>query len=232
MAVLIELNNIHKTYHIGDQRQHVLRGVNLKINQGDLVSIMGQSGSGKSTLMNIMGLLDQPTLGHYFFAGEDVTSLNNDQLAEIRNRKVGFVFQSFFLLPRMSALQNVGLPLIYRGLKEEEIEAKSMEMLRKVGMADWSKHKPNELSGGQQQRVAIARALVGEPDLILADEPTGALDPRIGSDVLKLFIDLNKESLTTLVIITHDPKVAGFCRRQLKMEKGHIEELEVSALDE
>lgn len=232
MAVLIELNNIHKTYHVGDQRQHVLRGVNLTINQGDLVSIKGQSGSGKSTLMNIMGLLDQPTLGHYFFAGQDVTSLNNDGLARIRNKKIGFVFQSFFLLPRMNALQNVGLPLLYRGLKEDEIERKSMEILRKVGMLDWAKHKPNELSGGQQQRVAIARALVGGPDLILADEPTGALDPRIGFDVLKLFIDLNQESQATLVMITHDPKVASFCRRQLIMEKGHLEELEERVLDE
>jgi len=229
MPVLIELKNIHKTYHMGvddlsGKKQHVLRGVNLKIHQGDLISIMGQSGSGKSTLMNIMGLLDQPTLGDYFFAGDNVTGLSTNQLAEIRNRKIGFVFQSFFLLPRMNALQNVGLPLLYRGLKELEIEKKSLAMLEKVGMGPWVHHRPNELSGGQQQRVAIARALVGEPDLILADEPTGALDPRIGGDVLNLLINLNKDLKTTLIMITHDPKVAAYCRRGLVMDLGCVEE--------
>ncbi len=227
MSALIQLSNIHKTYHLGGHAQHVLRGIDLDIQKGDLVSIMGQSGSGKSTLMNILGLLDVPTMGEYYFDGERADKLNSDQRAEIRNQKIGFVFQSFFLLPRMNALQNIGLPLMYRGWPEEKIEEKSREILKKVGMENFWHHKPNQLSGGQQQRVAIARALVGEPDLVLADEPTGALDPRIGGDILKLFIDLNLSSQTTLMIITHDPKIAACCRRQIKMEQGHLNELEM-----
>lgn len=183
---------------------------------------MGQSGSGKSTLMNLLGLLDTPSSGEYYFNEARVDGLNPDERAEIRNQKIGFVFQSFFLLPRMNALQNVGLPLVYRGLPEEEIKIKSHEMLKKVGMENFWQHQPNQLSGGQQQRVAIARALVGEPDLVLADEPTGALDPLIAEDILNLFIDLNLSAHTTLIIITHDSKIAASCRRQIKMVQGKV----------
>ncbi len=225
MSALIQLHNIRKSYQIGDQVQQVLQGVNLNVEIGEIVSIMGQSGSGKSTLMNIIGLLDRPDSGHYHFLGNAVETLSADQLAEIRNQKVGFVFQSFFLLPRMTALQNVGLPLMYRGgLNEAEIEQRSLEILEKVGMVKWAKHRPTELSGGQQQRVAIARALVGKPAIVLADEPTGALDPKIGTEILDLFINLNEQEQTTLIIITHDPKVAARCWHRVKMVDGHIVE--------
>jgi putative ABC transport system ATP-binding protein len=225
MSALIQLHNIQKSYRVGGQVQQVLKGVDLEVNSGEVVSIMGQSGSGKTTLMNMIGLLDRPDAGHYHFAGDLVDGLTPDQLAEIRNQKVGFVFQSFFLLPRMTALQNIGLPLMYRGgLTEGEIEQCSLSMLEKVGMDKWAKHKPTELSGGQQQRVAIARALVGKPALVLADEPTGALDPKIGNDILDLFIKLNEEEGATLIIITHDPKVAIRCKHRVKMVDGHIVE--------
>ncbi len=224
MSILIELKQIRKSFQMGDQIQEVLKGVNLDIYRGDVVSIMGQSGSGKTTLMNIMGLLDRPDSGQYFFAGEAVANLDEKTLASIRNQKIGFVFQSFFLLPRMTAVQNVGLPLMYRGVDADEIHERAMRMLAQVGMERWWHHKPSELSGGQQQRVAIARALVGEPLLVLADEPTGALDPKIGTEVLDLFIELNAKHQTTLVIITHDPDVAHRCQHQVKMVEGHIVE--------
>ena len=222
MSSLIQLEHIEKSFQIGEQVQHVLRRVDLSVEQGELVSIMGQSGSGKSTLMNIIGLLDKPDKGMYHFGGENVSSLDQDALADIRNQKIGFVFQSFFLLPRLTALQNVGLPLMYRGIVEDEMHARGEALLEKVSMKKWMHHKPTELSGGQQQRVAIARALVGEPDLVLADEPTGALDPHIGQEVLELFIQLNQQENKTLVIITHDPSIAEQCKRQLKMVEGHI----------
>ena len=225
MTMLVQLHKIKKSYHVGEQSQQVLQGVDLEVHAGEVVSIMGQSGSGKTTLMNIIGLLDRPDSGHYHFAGNLVEHLSVDELAEIRNQHVGFVFQSFFLLPRMTAVQNVGLPLMYRGgLSEAEIHERSLAMLEKVGMANWAKHKPTELSGGQQQRVAIARALVGKPALVLADEPTGALDPKIGNDILDLFIRLNEEEGATLIIITHDPKVAHRCRHRVRMVDGHIVE--------
>ncbi len=222
MAALIQLKDINKSFQIGEQVQHVLQGLDLEIEKGELVSIMGQSGSGKSTLMNLIGMLDTPDTGQYFFEGQEVEHLPPNDLAAIRNRKVGFVFQSFFLLPRMTALQNVGLPLMYRGMPEPEIKTLSLAMLEKVGMTSWAFHKPTELSGGQQQRVAIARALVGQPALVLADEPTGALDPHIGSEVLDLFIHLNESEQTTLIIITHDPGVAKQCKRQLHMHEGQV----------
>jgi len=221
-TALLDLEDIHKTYIIGEQSQHVLRGVNLKVNHGEVVSIMGQSGCGKSTLMNLMGLLDRPDKGHYLFEGRDVKKCTTDELAELRNRHIGFVFKSFFLLPKLTAIENVELPLMYRGMHKQEMKQRAMAMLEKVHMADWANHKPNELSGGQQQRVAIARALAGEPELVLADEPTGALDPRIGSDVLKLFLNLNEQTNTTLVIITHDPSIAKQCKHQVRMEDGKI----------
>lgn len=222
MTPLIQLKDINKSFQIGEQVQHVLRDLSLDVDKGELVSIMGQSGSGKSTLMNLIGMLDTPDSGQYFFEGQEVEHLPQNDLAAIRNRKVGFVFQSFFLLPKMTALQNVGLPLMYRGVPEPEAKTASLAMLEKVGMADWSSHKPTELSGGQQQRVAIARALVGQPALVLADEPTGALDPHIGSEVLDLFIHLNESEHTTLIIITHDPGVAKQCKRQLNMHQGQV----------
>lgn len=222
MHPLIQLSHINKSFRVGEQTQRVLCDLNLTVEYGETVSIMGQSGSGKSTLMNIIGLLDRPDHGEYRFAGKAVNDLEPDALATIRNRKIGFVFQSFFLLPRLTALQNVGLPLWYRGTSEAEIAERSLAMLTKVGMVNWAQHKPSELSGGQQQRVAIARALVGEPAIILADEPTGALDPKTGCEVLDLFLSLNETEGTTLMIITHDPAVAERCWHQVKMVEGKI----------
>ena len=219
---IIALSGIQKSFKIGDQVQDVLRGVDFTVQSGELVSIMGQSGSGKSTLMNIIGLLDRFDQGEYVFDGKPIADYTDDELAGIRNTHVGFVFQSFFLLPRLTALQNVGLPLIYRNLSQEAIQQKSLAMLEKVGMADKAHHKPNELSGGQQQRVAIARALVGDPKIVLADEPTGALDPRIGKEVLDLFVKLNEAEGKTLIIITHDPKVAKTCHKQVNMVDGML----------
>lgn len=218
--IVIQLNGIRKSFKIGDEIQEVLKGVDLDIHRGELISIMGQSGSGKSTIMNIMGLLDGFDEGEYLFDGKHVGAYTNDELASIRNMHVGFVFQSFFLLPRLTALQNVGLPLIYRNMPEPEIKERAAAMLEKVGMGQKMHHKPNELSGGQQQRVAIARALIGDPTIVLADEPTGALDPLIGKEVLDLFIRLNEEEGKTLIIITHDPSVAKRCKRQIDMEQG------------
>lgn len=222
MIPLIDLKGVKKQYTIGDQVQQVLNGVDLSIQPGELVSIMGQSGSGKSTLMNIIGFLDTVEQGQYQFEGKPTGQLSADDLAHIRNQKVGFVFQSFFLLPRLTAIQNVGLPLIYRGWTPQKIKERSMEMLTQVGMGQYASHRPMELSGGQQQRIAIARALVGKPALVLADEPTGALDPKIGKEILDLFIDLNQKEHATLVIITHDPGVAKRCQRKLLMQEGRI----------
>lgn len=222
--MLLELKDLRKAYKVGDLTQPVLKGVNLAVQKGELISIMGRSGSGKSTLMNIIGLLDKADSGSYHFLGEDVADLSTYQYAQIRNREIGFVFQSFFLLPRLSALENVALPLVYRDMPKFDRHEKAMALLESVGLANWAHHKPNELSGGQQQRVAIARALVGDPSLILADEPTGALDPKIGQDILELFIHLNQERGKTLIVITHDPTVAQRCKRRLDMFEGHLEE--------
>ena len=202
----------------------VLQGVRLEVDRGDLLSIMGPSGCGKTTLMNILGLLDRPTGGSYLLEGREVSTMGDDELSAIRNARIGFVFQSFHLLPRLSARENVGLPLVYRGLGEKEIERRAREVLEKVGMQDRADHKPTELSGGQQQRVAIARALVGEPAIVLADEPTGALDSRIGEEIMQLFIRLNMEERITVVIITHDPGIARQCARQTRMREGVLYE--------
>ena len=219
---MLELIDIKKTYRIGPIDVDVLKGVSFKVDQGELVSIMGTSGCGKSTLMNIMGLLDRPTSGHYVLQGAEVAELSDDQRSDIRNRRIGFVFQSFHLLSRLSALENVGLPLLYRGMKSRDIQERSREFLRKVAMEDRALHKPNELSGGQQQRVAIARALAGTPAIILADEPTGALDTRVGRDILDLFLRVNEDEGMTVVLITHDPSIAAECRRCVHMEDGVI----------
>ena len=201
---------------------HALIGVNLQLERGEMIAIVGASGSGKSTLMNVMGFLDQCTSGSYIFSGQDVSHLSSVELSKIRNQKVGFVFQSFFLLPRLDALQNVMLPLFYREVEKKFAQEKALNMLEKVGMQRFIKHKPNQLSGGQQQRVAIARALVGDPDLILADEPTGSLDSKTGQEVMELFLHLNVQEKRTIVIVTHDKDVSRLCGRIVMLKDGCI----------
>jgi putative ABC transport system ATP-binding protein len=183
---------------------------------------MGVSGSGKSTLMNIIGLLDRPTRGVYILDNKEIGHYSDDELSVLRNQKIGFVFQSFYLLPRLTAVENVGYPLIYRNLPRKEIQHRALAMLDRMGMADRAKHRPNELSGGQQQRVAIARALVGKPSILLADEPTGALDSHVGKEIIDLFISLNQTEGITIVIITHDPNIASRCKRCVRMEDGKL----------
>jgi putative ABC transport system ATP-binding protein len=217
---MIELFEIHKAYPVGPTMVPVLNGISMTIGGGELVSIMGSSGSGKSTLMNIIGMLDWPTSGQYRLNGRDILAAGSDDLADLRNELVGFVFQSFFLLPRLTALENVTLPLFYRGTDEEEARAKAVGLLERVGMGSRLQARPMEMSGGQRQRVAIARALVGDPALVLADEPTGALDTKVGQEIMDLFIELNRERGITVVIITHDPGIAAQCRRRVLMRDG------------
>ncbi len=222
LSALISLENITKTYVTGESEFHALKGVDFQLQSGEMVAIMGSSGSGKSTLMNIMGFLDHCTTGRYCFSGRDVSRLKDDELAAIRNQKVGFVFQSFFLLPRLNALQNVMLPLFYRGEEESSAKLKALNILEKVGVRDFITHKPNQLSGGQQQRVAIARALVGNPEVIFADEPTGSLDSKTSHDVMQLLIDLNQQEQRTIVIITHDKEISFMCPRVVTMKDGCV----------
>ena len=219
MPNLIHARDITKTYVMGDQTVHALRGVSLDIAEGDFVAIMGASGSGKSTLMNILGCLDLPSSGEYALAGEAVQGMQGDQLASIRNRRIGFVFQQFNLLPRTSALENVELPMVYAGVNSAARRAKAMAALQQVGLGDRSAHTPSELSGGQQQRVAIARALVNQPQLILADEPTGALDSQTSEDIMRLLIDLNRLGLT-VVLVTHESDIAAWARRKIVFRDG------------
>ena len=214
--------NVSKIYRLGNQDFTALKDINLELNRGEMTAIVGASGSGKSTLMNILGFLDQCSAGQYFFANQDVSHLAENKLAEIRNLKVGFVFQSFFLLARSNALQNVCLPLFYRGISRVQAKDMAMEMLDKMGVAHLAHHRPNQLSGGQQQRVAIARALVGNPEIILADEPTGALDSDTGSEVMALLADLNRKENRTIVIITHDKEVSRRCQRIITIKDGKI----------
>ncbi len=219
---VVHAENLTKVYKMGDVEVHALRGLSLDIFKGEVVSIMGPSGSGKSTLMNILGCLDHPTSGSYILDGEEVSNLRDDQLAEIRNRKVGFIFQSFNLLGRQTALANVELPLRYAGLTSGRKE-KARQALIAVGLQNRIGHKPTELSGGQQQRVAIARALVNNPAIIMADEPTGNLDSKVGQEIMDLLLNLNRELGTTLIIVTHDPKVAAQTQRVIRIRDGVVD---------
>jgi putative ABC transport system ATP-binding protein len=217
---VIELQDVTKVYQMGDVQVHALQGVSLKVCPGEMLAIMGPSGSGKSTLMNILGCLDQPTSGAYILAGEDVARLNDNRLAEIRGRRIGFVFQSFNLLPRTEAIENVELPLIYSGARDRHRRAKAA--LEAVGLADRVHHRPSELSGGQQQRVAIARSLVNNPAIILADEPTGNLDSKAGAEVMGIFQTLNEEKGITVILVTHEPDIAEHTRRIVHIYDGKI----------
>lgn len=218
---LIEMHELSKTYLMGETKVHALRGVSLTIAEGEFVAIMGPSGSGKSTIMNMLGCLDRPDQGIWRLSGEEIGQLSDDQLAAIRNRTVGFIFQNFNLLSRSSALKNVELPLLYRGLKQAERRQLATEALGKVGLADRLHHKPKELSGGQQQRVAIARALVGDPKIILADEPTGNLDSRSGLEIMSLLQELNDQG-RTLIMVTHDPAIGEQCHRIIRLLDGRV----------
>jgi putative ABC transport system ATP-binding protein len=221
---VIRLDQIHKTYTMGDVEVHALRGVSLTINEGEFVAIMGTSGSGKSTTMNIIGCLDRPTRGTYILDGQDVSELSKDERADIRNRKLGFVFQGFNLLSRTSALENVELPMLYADIDATERHARAMAALASVGLAGREHNHPNQLSGGQQQRVAIARSLVNRPALILADEPTGNLDSRTSIEVMEIFQKLNREQGITLVLVTHEPDIAEYATRVVVFKDGRIKE--------
>ena len=221
---LISLAEVRKRYVTGPVATEILRGVRLDVRRGDLLSIMGPSGCGKSTLMNIIGLLDRPTSGAYFLNGRATGGMGDGELSALRNASIGFVFQSFNLLPRLSAWENVAVPLVYRGAGAAGMRCRARDMLGKLGMGDHADHRPAELSGGQQQRVAIARALVGAPDILLADEPTGALDAETGGEIMRLFVRLNAAEGLTAIIITHDRDVARQCARRVRMADGVLSE--------
>lgn len=217
----ISLTDITKVYEMGDQQVHALAGVSLQIKAGDFAAIMGPSGSGKSTLMNILGCLDRPSSGSYCLDNQEVAALNDDQLAKTRNKKIGFVFQNFNLLPRMSALQNVALPLVYGNVAKRERLTRSAAALELVGLGNRVDHKPNELSGGQRQRVAIARALINNPTIIMADEPTGNLDSKSGEEIMNIFNELNGQG-RTVILVTHEPEIADYAKRIILVRDGQI----------
>jgi putative ABC transport system ATP-binding protein len=220
--VLIEARNISKVYRLGDIDVRALDGISTTIESGEFVAIMGQSGSGKSTFMNVLGCLDTPTDGHYLLDGVDTGGLSRDELAEIRNKKLGFVFQGFNLLSRTSALENTELPMLYNGFSAQERHERAMKALKNVGLEGREDHHPNQLSGGQQQRVAIARALVNEAPIILADEPTGNLDTKTSVEIMDLFVKLNRESGITVILVTHESDIAAFSKRIIRFLDGHI----------
>ena len=221
--VILSMRRITKQYQMGEETQTVLRGIDLDVKQGEFVAVLGPSGSGKSTLMNIIGCLDTPTSGSYILHDRDVSSLDEDALANVRNKEIGFIFQSFQLLQRQDALQNVELPLIYSGMHAHDRAARAKQMLERVGLSDKLHHFPNQLSGGQQQRVAIARALANKPTILLADEPTGALDQKTGKQVMSLFHDLNEEG-NTIIMITHDIGIARHAKRIVRILEGNLTE--------
>ncbi|MGN0150467.1 MAG: ABC transporter ATP-binding protein [Clostridia bacterium] len=218
---LVELKDIYKIYHMGDTEIHALDGISLTIEKGEFVAIVGQSGSGKSTCMNIIGCLDVPTRGQYLLNGKDISQYTDDELAEVRNKMLGFIFQQYNLLPKLTVLDNVALPLLYGGVKESEQKARAMEALKKVGLDSKAHNLPSQLSGGQQQRVSIARALAGDPSVILADEPTGALDSKTGREVMVFLQNLHKEG-NTIVLITHDNSIAAQAKRIVRITDGRI----------
>lgn len=218
---MLELNNIEKTYKTGEIEFKALKGITLTVEKGEFTSIMGPSGSGKSTLMNILGCLDRYDSGLYLLNNKNITNLNDDELASIRNIEIGFVFQNFNLLPRMTILENVELPMVYAGVSAKERRERALKALDKVQLMPWIKHKPNEISGGQKQRVAIARAIVNNPSVIMADEPTGNLDSKVSLEVMKIFQDLNKEG-TTIIMVTHEREIANYTKRIIEVRDGEI----------
>lgn len=222
MSNIIEIANINKSYNLGSEKLHILKDVSFNVKKGEFISVLGPSGSGKSTLMNIIGCMDNFENGSYILDGKDITTSNDDALALIRNEKIGFIFQKYHLIPKYSVIQNVMMPLLIRGVNRETAREKALEKLRLVGLEDRIKHKPNELSGGQQQRVAIARALVSNPSVLLADEPTGALDSETGKEILSLFKELNGQG-NTIIMITHDKSVANHSDRTISIVDGRIE---------
>jgi len=222
--LVVDAKDLRKIYQMGEVEVHALRGLDIEIRRGEVLSIMGPSGSGKSTLMNMLGCLDRPTSGEYYLDGESVAEMNDDQLADIRNRKVGFVFQSFNLLPRATAISNVELPLRYANVSGKDRRLRAIEALESVGLGDRVTHRPSELSGGQQQRVAIARALINDPAIVMADEPTGNLDTTSGEEIMQLLLNLNKQKDTTLIIVTHDPEVAELTNRIVMIRDGVVVE--------
>ena len=219
---LIQITKIKRDFVLGNEIVYVLKGIDLEINKGEYVALMGPSGSGKSTLMNLLGCLDTPTSGSYILNGKDVSKMHDDELAEIRNKEIGFVFQTFNLLPRTTALDNVALPMIYAGYSKSERIIRAEEVLKQVGLADRMDHQPNQLSGGQRQRVAVARALVNKPSIILADEPTGNLDSKTSEEIMKLFGDIHKLG-NTVIVVTHEEEVAAYAHRVIRLRDGLIE---------
>ncbi len=228
MESIIHLSDIGKSYYLGSHALPVLKGINLDIFKNEYVALMGPSGSGKSTLMNILGCLDSPTLGTYILNGKDVSKMPDDDLAEVRNKDIGFIFQQFNLLPRLSAAENVALPLVYAGVSKRERNERALDVLDKVGLADRSHHRPNELSGGQIQRVAIARALINNPAIILADEPTGNLDSKTSAEVMQLFGKIQSGG-NTVVLVTHEEDIAGYAKRVVRLRDGLVESDRTSA---
>lgn len=222
MKKIIETQDIQKTYRMGAEEVKALKSVSINVNKGEYVAFMGPSGSGKSTLMNIIGCLDTPTAGTYILNGKDVSDMTENELAEIRNKEIGFVFQTFNLLPRASCLENVALPLIYAGYNKEDREEKANQALKNVGLGDRVNHRPNELSGGQRQRVAIARALVNDPSIILADEPTGNLDSKTSYDIMELFHELHQKG-NTIIMVTHEDDIAHYAHRIVRLRDGLVE---------